>query len=282
MAERRQALSSPSQEISGDEAPLQGASVRLARGCVVIAPAQAVLRPLKTSESVARDIVHDIVSRGLGTGDRLPHEAAMLRQYGVSRESLREGLRLLEVQGLITIRRGPGGGPSVGTIDPANLGRVSSLYLHVAGATYTELFDAWVLTESVQAELAARNPDRPTVHEAMEPFLSSSDLDGSDDLQKFVSLHTHFHAVVASLVDNRVLELLLQTVGQIVTHHVAVESDPRQVREMIAHDHSRIARAVSSGHVKRARSLMEQHIGSMAEFYSRQLGEQMNDYVAWR
>ena len=50
-----------------------------------------VLRPLKTSETVARDIVHDVVAGGLGQGDSLPSEARMLEQYGVSRESLREG-----------------------------------------------------------------------------------------------------------------------------------------------------------------------------------------------
>ena len=95
-----------------------------------------MLRPLKTSETVARDIVHYVVAGGLGNGDSLPSEARMLEQYGVSRESLREGLRLLEAQGLITIRRGPGGGPVVGTVDPANLGRVSTLYYHLVGATY--------------------------------------------------------------------------------------------------------------------------------------------------
>ena len=97
------------------------------RGSLPIAPQGGALRGLKTSESVARDIVHDIVTAGLQDGDGLPSEAAMLQQYGVSRESLREGLRLLEVQGLIRIRRGPGGGPIVGSLDPANMGRTSTL-----------------------------------------------------------------------------------------------------------------------------------------------------------
>ena len=43
----------------------------------------------------------------------------------------------------------------VGSIDPANLGRVASLFFHVAGATYDELFDAWVVSERTLAELAA-------------------------------------------------------------------------------------------------------------------------------
>src|SRR5215207_8453406 len=96
----------------------------------------ALNRPLKTAETVARDIVRDIVARELRPGDRLPSEGAMLEEYGVSRESLREALRLLEVHGLITIRRGPGGGPSVGQVEPANLSRMSTLFYHLAGATY--------------------------------------------------------------------------------------------------------------------------------------------------
>jgi GntR family transcriptional regulator, transcriptional repressor for pyruvate dehydrogenase complex len=94
------------------------------RGFLPIRTTGGSLRSLKTSESVARDIVDDIVVRRLREGDNLPPETAMLQQYGVSRETLREGLRLLEAQGLISIRRGPGGGPIVAAIDPANLGRV--------------------------------------------------------------------------------------------------------------------------------------------------------------
>ena len=154
-------------------------------------PSDAVMRPLKTSESVARDIVHDIVSGGLRTGDRLASEAAMLDQYGVSRESLREGLRLLEVQGLITIRRGPGGGSIVGRVDPANFGRISTLFYHLAGGTYEELFEAWVETEAALAERAARNEDRATVRHAMAPFFEVPESHGSSDtVTEFVLART--------------------------------------------------------------------------------------------
>ena len=42
-------------------------------------------------------------------------------------------------------------------------------------------------------------------------------------------MHIAFHGRVASLAQNRVLELTLQTMGQIVSHHVAVTDDPRQL-----------------------------------------------------
>ena len=66
-------------------------------------------RPVwKTSEVVAFAVVRDIVEHGLRHGDRLPLEAEMLEQYGVSRESLREALRLLEAQGIVDDPPRPG------------------------------------------------------------------------------------------------------------------------------------------------------------------------------
>ncbi|MFP5306271.1 MAG: FadR/GntR family transcriptional regulator, partial [Gammaproteobacteria bacterium] len=84
---------------------------------------QAVLkragrRNMKTSEVVALQIVRDIVARQLKPGDKLPLEAELLKNYRVSRSSLREALRLLEVQDLISIRPGPGGGTVVGKVHP--------------------------------------------------------------------------------------------------------------------------------------------------------------------
>ena len=178
----------------------------------------------------------------------------MLEEYGVSRESLREGLRLLEVQGLITIRRGPGGGPSVGQVDPANLGRVSTLFYHLAGGTYAELFDVWILTEPILADRAARDEDRGAVKKAMAPFTTEPPPNGSDSSKlDFVDSHVEFHAVVARLADNRVLELMLETTGQIVTHHVVVNADPRDLKNKIDHDHAEIAKAIAAGHANRAR-----------------------------
>ena len=246
-----------------------------------ISTGTVVLRPLKTSETVARDVVHDIVTRELHPGDRLPAEAQMLATYGVSRESLREGLRLLEVQGLITIRRGPGGGPVVGSVDPANLGRSSSLYYHLAGATYDELFDAWTFAESSLAERAARHADRDEVRALMDPYVvAEADLHESE-LDEYVHANTRFHAVVAGLADNRVLELLLSTIGQIVTHHVVVASDPREVGEIIGPDHIEIARAIRAGHANRAQELMAEHVTGVADFYRQRMGQRIHDYIEW-
>lgn len=256
-------------------------TVRPPEGRTVFVGEEAV-RPLKISELVARDIVRDIVSGGLVTGDRLALKADMGEQYGVSRESLREGLRLLEVQGLVTLRRGPGGGPVVGRVDPANFGRMSSLFYHLAGGTYEELFEAWVVTEATLAKRAARNQDRARVVEAMEPFMVTAEhRGGSWGLEEFIHAHSYFHAVVASLAGNRVLELMLQTIGQIVTHHIAVNADPRDAESEIDRAHIDAARAISRGQPLKARSVMADHIRLLIEFYKDRAGE-LTEFIDWK
>jgi GntR family transcriptional repressor for pyruvate dehydrogenase complex len=258
-------------------------------GFLAIGPSDALTRRLKTSETVARDVVRYIIGEGLKQGDSLPAEAAMLTQYGVSRESLREGLRLLEVQGLISIRRGPGGGPVVGNVDPANLGRISTLYYEMAGATYDELFEAWTFAECELAVRAARHPDRAVRTAVMSPYLEGPPVDLADDADAgspgalaFLTTHATFHVAVASLARNLVLQLSLQAMGQIVTHHIAVNQDPRAIRKTIEEDHRSLARAIIAGRPQQARSLMERHIDAITCYHRDVNASRMSDFIEWQ
>src|SRR3954453_11411948 len=153
----------------------------------LLEPASATEAPrsLKTSEIVAQRIVEDIVAGNMQIGDKLPPESEMVDGYGVSRESVREGLRLLEVQGLITLRRGPGGGPVVTSVDPRNLARPSTLYFHLAGANYNELFDTWLLFEPAVVRQVTETVDRADKKRALAPFLP--DYDPGVDRSQFMS-----------------------------------------------------------------------------------------------
>jgi GntR family transcriptional repressor for pyruvate dehydrogenase complex len=239
----------------------------------------APLRDLKTSEIVALEIVRSIVSGGFGTGDKLPTEADMLAQYAVSRESLREALRLLEVQGLITLKRGPGGGPLVGAVDPVYLARTATLYFHMCGATYDELVDTWILTEPLLAEKAARNPDRAWVRAAMKPYIEHAD---GQPAPEFVTAATSFHAVIPTLADNRVLALLLEAVGCIMVEHILRDLDPEVLSREIDQDHDAIARAISAGQGARARKLMTEHIQHIADYYRQHYAAQLKEIIEWR
>jgi GntR family transcriptional regulator, transcriptional repressor for pyruvate dehydrogenase complex len=233
--------------------------------CIPIEP-HLETRADKMAEVVARRIAADIIERGLAPGDTLDSEQALLERLAVSRESLREGLRLLEVAGLVTIRRGPGGGTFVGSVDPTNLGRFAGLYYHMSGASYGELFEAYALADSLLAELAARHPGRAERRAAMDPFLDEAH--SEPDLEHYMIHHAGFHAAVARLAGNRVVQITLHSVGLLVARHYVALADRRSLtlasarasRPFVEHDHAMIARAIGSGNHRRARALMEDHV----------------------
>jgi len=244
-------------------------------------PASRDDRPVKTSEQVAQQVVHDIVSRQLRPGDRLPGEAEMLELYGVSRESLREGLRLLETQGLISIRRGPRGGPVVGTSDPRNLGRTCALHFHFAGATYEELFRAWEMAEPLLAALAARHPDRAAVRQQLLRW-SEGVAPGPEEPAAFVAVSNDFHDQVAGLADNRVLSLVLPAFTCIVADYISSSFDTVVMHEEISHDHRLIARAIVAGRPTAAQRLSEAHVRHVTDSFRARFPGNLGDIIEWR
>ena len=61
------------------------------------------------------------------------------------------------------------------------------------------------------------------------------------DRDEYVQRHVDFHVVVTKLADNPVLEIMMQSLTQIVGHHIAVVADPRDVRQEIERSHKAIA-----------------------------------------
>lgn len=230
----------------------------------------------KASEEVAAKIVDQVVADGLSAGTRLPPEADMITQYGVSRETLREALRLLEVQGFLSIRRGPGGGPTLEAVNAGFLARTSSLYFHLAGATYDEVLEAWLMLEPPLAARAAGNSDRALVRQLMEPFLDPDNNPDSD-----VSGDHSLHAAVARLSGNKVVHLLVRTVGHLVTDQVMHELPARIPYEEARGCHAEIAEAIIKGHKRRAYDSLESHLRYVLDYYRREMPDRLTDKVLW-
>ncbi|HLY56154.1 MAG TPA: GntR family transcriptional regulator [Stellaceae bacterium] len=225
--------------------------------------AKLVRRRLKMSEVVALEIIRDVVSDDLEPGDKLPLEPDMLAKYGVSRSSLREALRLLEVQGLIVIRPGPGASTVVGRIHPANLARTVMLYLHLDGVTYDQLLAAWLHTEPLLARLAASNPDRVLVRQYMLPFVPAK----GNEAAVPVTIGVAFHDAVARLADNPVLGLILQSIGHLVTDYTLNVVERRTLDDQLRHDHDDLADAILAGDAARAEALMREHVEHVIDLF---------------
>jgi DNA-binding FadR family transcriptional regulator len=236
-------------------------------------------RPLKTAEVVALEIVRDIDDQGLSPGDRLPLESEMLTQYRVSRSSLREGLRLLETQGLIAIRPGPGSGTVVGKAQPINLGRTMTLYFHMSDVTYDELLNAWIMTEPMLAELAANNPDKALRRNSLAPFLDDHNC---ADARRDIPSGLSFHDVVAKLADNRALDMIFRSIGFIVSDHMLLMKDRTALEDFIIDDHAHVARAIIDGKASLARQLMTEHVRHVVEDFRAYWPRKVGERVRWR
>ncbi|MGA0606653.1 FadR/GntR family transcriptional regulator [Phenylobacterium sp. VNQ135] len=232
---------------------------------------------MKSGEIVALEIVRDIAARGLSAGAKLPSESEMVVKYGFSRPTVREALRLLEFQGLISIRPGPGAGTVVGAVSTEKLGDTLTLYLHLMGATYRELTEAWRDTEGMLAERAAQNPDRDRVREIMEPYLDQQVCCERDSIRGGAA---GFHTEVAELASNRVLALSIRSIAGIAAQYVA-KNLPDLSRGALYADHSGIAKAIIDGDPILARKFMRDHIDHIDAHFARLWPEKIGEPLRW-
>jgi DNA-binding FadR family transcriptional regulator len=218
----------------------------------------------KVSKSVARLIIREIAERGLEPGSSLPPEQAMARQYGVGRSSIREALRLLEAQGLIVIKPGVGGGPTVGLATANDLGKTVTLFLQSRGTRFSHVLEAMAPMEGVTAALAAQRcaAEGPAVFDKYIPEEMVKVSAGRLSDEAWVGLSGRFHHGLWELAGNDVIGLLGGAVGFIFAERVKFDAHPAWLvkeRRKVQAEHLELAGAIRAGNVELARSLNEAH-----------------------
>jgi GntR family transcriptional regulator, transcriptional repressor for pyruvate dehydrogenase complex len=239
------------------------------------------LRNVKRSELLAREIVEEIVSRRLQPGDLLPAEGAMLSNYEVGRASLREALRLLEAQGLVTLKPGPGGGPVVGRVDAANLGRTATLYFRLAGATCGLLAEAMLVLDPWLAEVAAQRSDREFAEAKLGACMAAADSQQGESIGVWRTV-PEFHDTVYHLSGNGVLETVASAVGAIFRSQILSQVDMASRQPKFLADHYRLAEAISAGQPNKARRLAYEHMKSIVDTVTDESPALLDRLIEWR
>lgn len=234
----------------------------------------------KISEHIARQILRDIQVQGLGPGDRLPSEALMLERFDIGRGSLREALRILEVNGLVTIKTGPGGGPIVASSDASAFGQMWTLHLQSIGATYRELLDARVELESMLARRAADSPDERSAG-LVGASLEREDQPITDD-GHYAAVTSGFHSAVCDAGNNPVLALAANSIQSIWSQRVTTVLFAAEERPLVHEQHDAIAHAILAGNGHLAESLMRDHLRHYQDYCERRYPARMDDVVDWR
>ena len=238
-----------------------------------------IRRSMKVSEDVALRIVENIVSQGLDTMAMLPSETEMLEQYRVSRGSLREALRILEVNGLVVIRPGPGGGPMVAAANPLHFAHMSALYYHFMEATLRELLEARMLMEPIFARAAAERQD-PRFMEQLSEFLVQGMPDASDDVT-YLRAASDFHGLLVAMSGNPILDIIGLSLKELYMQRITAIHAFEADRPRTLQDHREIAEAILSGDGDRAEKVARQHLIDFGEMAETNFPGLLDEVVSW-
>jgi GntR family transcriptional repressor for pyruvate dehydrogenase complex len=244
--------------------------------------ADQVNRPVKEkiSQSLAHMIIRDVNARHLQPGDRLPSEVDMLAQYGVARSSLREGLRILEILGLIEIRTGPSGGPIVRNVDVRDFARTTSFYLQVNGLKMGELVEARLDLEPMLAAKAAGRQE-PELLNALRTAIERADTALTADDMTWATASFSFHRAITSFSGNRVLDFMAGGLSEIYLTRLKAAVVPMEGREGVQATHREIASSIAAGRVAKAERLMKTHMAEYAESIARRHPHVMDTAIDW-
>ncbi|MFF3906897.1 FadR/GntR family transcriptional regulator [Streptomyces sp. NPDC001848] len=218
---------------------------------------RAVFAPVDTRarvETVVRRLGDAIELGLLADGEQLPGEAELAGQLGVSTVTLREALMALRQQGLVTTRRGRGGGSFVSLpADPAE----ERLRQRLAGWSTEELRDLgdhWAAVSGAAARLAAERTepdDLQHLRRSLEEFATAGDAAARS------RVYGRFHVELAAAAQSARLtreQIALQTeVGALLCLVLGDDA----CRDEVADRHRSLLRAVQDGARDAARELAE-------------------------
>ena len=230
---------------------------------------KAVARP-RVYESVADQLRQAIFAGLLAPGHKLPPEREMAGRFHTSRLALREALRALEKEGLITIRRGFAGGAFVGDFDNALHALADSLttVVKLGQAKSTHLSEVRIILEPEIARLASLRAG-PTdllaieaVVLAQEKRLEAGEWKRDIDSGRGPSGRgcLEFHRRVAEAARNPVLNIIVNAVNQSIRDPISRSKLTHEMRSRVVASHRGIFETMRSRDTVRTRELMTQHI----------------------
>jgi GntR family transcriptional repressor for pyruvate dehydrogenase complex len=222
-----------------------------------------------TQEAIER-IRERIASGEWGPGTRLPREADLAQQLGLSRNSLREAVRALSLARVLEVRQGDG--TFVSSLEPEELLEPTLSATHLLrGRTVLELFEVRRMLEPEAAAMAAARADAGVVA-ALRRELDRMHAAG-DRAEELVEADQAFHDVIAGAPGNGVLQALLRslstrTVRARLWHGLA----DRNALDLAREEHERIFEAIVHGDPDLARAAALMHIAHNERWLRDNLG----------
>jgi DNA-binding FadR family transcriptional regulator len=221
--------------------------------------------PREKPQQIADELRQLIVSGALADGESLGREPDLVDRFGVSRPSLREALRILEAEGLITVKRGVLGGIVVNQPNGRMTARTAALLLQARNVPLADVYDARSVIEPVAARLVAQSRARRAAAAELRR-LTAKQLEVIDDPAAFGAANSEFHARLVELAGNQTLSIVAEMLSEIVSRAVAAVSQPDEGHDSAAtrarglRSQARLAALVEAGDAAGAEAHWAEHM----------------------
>lgn len=178
------------------------------------------IAPSRAFEEIAAQIRELVASGRLKPGDRLPAERDLSAKFKVSRNTLREALRALELSGMIELRKGAAGGAFV---LPGSSGVVVNglrdLY-HLGAITPEHLTEARVWLSEVVVRVACERLTEQDLLALEENIALATKADKAGNFQQRADLHREFHNLLAASTRNPIIQITMEGVMEVMREFV--------------------------------------------------------------
>lgn len=205
-------------------------------------PLAAWVQRRTLAEQIAAALKHHILSENLRPGARLPSEQHLCEAFGASRVAVREALKRLEGEGLVTMRPGAAGGIRVARPSAARLRDAFTLFCELQQVSVESLIEFRVAMERIAVRWAA---ERGTAADfrRLEKLVRAMESPRIPP-ERFYELDLEFHTGIAEISRNQVFALVMHAVRHALQRaiHRAHQQlrDPRRVLRRLAREHRQI------------------------------------------
>jgi GntR family transcriptional regulator, transcriptional repressor for pyruvate dehydrogenase complex len=179
--------------------------------------------PREKPQLIADELRRLIVSGELSDGDSLGHEPDLVERFGVSRPSLREALRILEAEGLISVVRGVRGGVVVHEPNERMTARTASLVLQARNVSLADVYEARSLLEPLAVRVLASSRSHRSAARQLAQLVEAQAA-AIDDPEGFSAANARFHEQLVELAGNQTLTIIAEMLNEILARAVAAVS----------------------------------------------------------
>jgi DNA-binding FadR family transcriptional regulator len=234
----------------------------------------------RTYEIIVEQLREFFLNGDLKPGDKLPSERELASKFNVSRTSIREALRMLELRGAIDIRRG-GGSYIKSTEFPLSTEELSSVITKAESHLVYEMLELRRALEAESAYLAAQranSADLEKIRKALEKMAASK-----NDVESGLEADLNFHLSIVRATHNSLFIELIQTMSEHMEDTIRTTrrhrlADPARALDTLD-EHKRIFLAIASGNAVQARNLVEEHISRIRSELSETLLSELGESI---